>query len=765
MEPILAITAKSDQEIAQIFKENSVALSPEEGRQVVQMLGRNPTLTEAMVWGIQGSEHCSYKSSKDYLRQLPTTGKEVLLGPGEDAGVVKFHESKTSGEVYGIVYAHESHNHPSQVVPFEGAATGVGGICRDIACMGARVIGALDSLRFGDLDRHETKRIASGVVAGVGGYGNPLGVPNLGGEAYFEESFNSNCLVNVVALGVLKWKNIIHSVVPENAARDGYDLILVGKPTDRSGFGGASFASANLEEEDKDKNKGAVQEPNPFLERHLFAAFYDLFGRLEQSGDLQRIAFKDLGAGGILCASVELVAEAGFGALVDVKNIHVAEDNLPAAVILCAETQERFCFAVPPELTEMLLEHFNTRWDFPHVSAGARASVIGKVTSSGYYIAKYQGEEVCHAKALDITRGITVSRPLAEPVRRFDPTPVVAPADLKAFFLRLLSSENICSLRPFTETYDQTVQGNTVLTRDEADAVVFAPLRDFPELPETEQELCAAVSVAGPARVGRLDPKKQGELAVVQSVLKVVAAGGKPLALTDCLNYGNPEIPEQMWELVEGIKGLKSAAEALKAPFVSGNVSLYNCSKSGSVSASAIVSCLGKLPEAITPRGNRFRAAGNEVWLLGPTSSDVSASEALWLLNHSLGDQPQPLDVELYARLVELVLAAGSRISAASLVADGGVAAALMKMSARSGIGADIQKSFSFAEWFAETPRLIVEVAPEDAPVLKSLAMDMQVSCASIGITTGQTLNINGVGEFAVAELCNIYEGSLRQKK
>ncbi len=761
----MEITGKSDAEVAQIFSDNLVALSPDEGRQVAKLLGRNPTLTEATIWGIQGSEHSSYKSSRKYLKLLPTSGKNILLGLGEDSGVVKFHESKTTGETYGIVYAHESHNHPSQVVPFEGAATGVGGICRDIACMGARVIGALDALRFGDIDLPETKRIASGVVAGVGGYGNPLGVPNLGGDAFFEETFNKNCLVNVVALGVLKWKNLIHSYVPDNAADDGYEFILVGKPTDRSGFGGAAFASANLKEEDQEKNKGAVQEPNPFLERHLFAAFYDLFERLEKSGDLQRIGLKDLGAGGNLCATVELVAEQGFGAEVDVEQIHVAEAGLPAAVILCAETQERFCFAVPPDLTDFFLEHFNERWDFPNVMTGAQASRIGKVTHGGVYIARYLGEDVCHARATDITEGIVVDRPIVEKSITNPAIRIPNNLNLKDFFLKLLASENIASTRPFSETYDQTVQGNTMLTRDEAEAAVFTPLKDYADLPESEQNLCAIISVAGPARIGRISPYLQGQLAVVQSVLKVAAVGGEPLALTDCLNYGNPEDPEQMWEFKTGVEGLAAASAALDAPFVSGNVSLYNCSDNGSISASAIVSCLGKIGENTVSRKNSFQTAGNQLVILGALAQSLAGSEAARLLDVQLGNEPFAIDLAQMRALIELAVASGNRIQSASLIAEGGLAATLLQMAARSKMGASISASFLIQEWFSEAPVLLVEVTAEDLPVLKTMAAEKQIPHTVIGETGGSSLNVAEVGDFGIEELHEIYFHSLRAKK
>lgn len=763
MELILEIDQKTDAEITRLFSEHSVALTPDEGRQIVKMLGRNPTLTEATVWGIQGSEHSSYKSSRKYLSLLPTEGTHVLMGPGEDAGIVRFHASQ-NGETYGIVFAHESHNHPSQVVPFEGAATGVGGICRDIACMGARVIGALDSLRFGEITHPLTKRLLSGVTSGVGGYGNPLGVPNLGGDLLFDESFHENCLVNVVALGILRESGILHSFVPENAAEEGYEFILVGKPTDRSGFGGSSFASASLNEDDREKNKGAVQEPNPFLERHLFAAFSDLFARLHKSGDLSRIAMKDLGAGGVLCATVELVAEQGFGAKISVDAIHVAEKSLPAAVILCAETQERFCFAVPPDLTPLFLEHFNTRWDFPNVSEGARASVIGKVVPNGIYRAIYQQEEVCHAKALDITKGISVDRPVSPPHHHFSPVHLPEIIDWEYTLRLLLASENVASLRPFTETYDQTVQGNTLLTRDETEAVSFAPLRDFPELSPKEQEIPALVSVASPARVGKLCPKTQGKMAVSQAVLKIAAAGGEVLALTDCLNYGNPEIPEQMWEFVEGVHGIAEAAHTLKTPFVSGNVSLYNASASGSVSPSANIGALGKICCGILPRKNAFQKEGSQIFLLGKRSSALGGSEIARLLENQMGDTPPECDLKEVKKIAEFLILPEKGVLSAGIIAEGGAIATLLKMSVRSQKGVYLPKEFSFAEWTNENPGVVVEVEKESVSTFVAQAEEGDLEPVHLGEVQGNTVSGKDFTLF-VTELSDIFWNSLRKKQ
>jgi phosphoribosylformylglycinamidine synthase len=292
LENTLAFSTMTDDEVKACLSKNQIGLTVEEARKVETMLGRAPTLTEATIWGIQGSEHCSYKSSRRFLKQFPTTGKHVILGPKEDSGIVAITEGP-KGKRWGIVISHESHNHPSQVVPYEGAATGVGGCVRDVVCMGARVIGSLDSLRLGDLKSDETRAIASEVIRGVAGYGNALGIPNLGGDTVFDDGYNKSCLVNVVSVGIIREDEIIHSYAQKEAGKIGYDIIIIGKATDRSGFGGAAFTSVVMEEEDKEKNAGAVQEPNPFLERHLLASSYALFDWLVREGKLDKVSFKD----------------------------------------------------------------------------------------------------------------------------------------------------------------------------------------------------------------------------------------------------------------------------------------------------------------------------------------------------------------------------------------------------------------------------------------------------------------------------------------
>ncbi len=392
----------------ELLKKHNIGLKVSEAQDLQRQLGRPMTLTEATIFGIQLSEHCSYKSSGRFLKTLPTKGPNVILGPAEDSGIVKVFEE--NGENYAIAVSHESHNHPSQIVPFEGAATGVGGIVRDILCMGARPVGTLDSLRFGDPGKNVQKNIANVAVQGIAGYGNPLGVPNAGGDIFFDEGFDENCLVNVTALGVLRESDLIHSYVPKCAAEEKWDLIIVGKPTDNSGFGGASFASDTFEEDDDmESKKAAVQEPNPFLERHLVASILDLFETLKKEGTYAQIACKDLGAGGVVCATVEIVDGGGFGADIFMDQLHTAGE-FPPHVIACSETQERFCIASHPDLTQSILDHFNKKWELGKAAEKAGATKIGKVRADGRYIVQYKGEVLCDAPASLVTAGIAYDR-------------------------------------------------------------------------------------------------------------------------------------------------------------------------------------------------------------------------------------------------------------------------------------------------------------------------------------------------------------------
>ncbi|MEA2035863.1 MAG: AIR synthase related protein, partial [Nanoarchaeota archaeon] len=457
----------SDSDIQDFIKKNSLALKVSECKKIIELIGRNPTLTEIHMFNIEWSEHCSYKSSREVLKLLPTDGPTVMQGPKEDAGIIKFAE--IDGEQYGIVIAHESHNHPSQVVPYEGAATGVGGIIRDVLCMGARIIATADPLRFGDVKgkkKNYVKYVANSVVDGIAGYGNPLGIPNIAGDVYFNESFDDNCLVNVVSLGLIKEKDIIHSAAPEGAV--GYDIIVAGKATDNSGFGGAAFASLVLDEEEEEYNKGAVQVPDPFLKNMLVRSTEAVFKEARKQGI--ELGFKDMGAGGIMCATSELCDSGGLGADIDINEIHISMKNLPPYVIACGETQERFTWISPPEFTPTILKIYNEDFELPMVAEGAQAKVIGKVTKSTDYVLKHEGKIVCNVPVNALTEGIRYNREKNELKRSLKEPSLKEPSDYNKVALQVLSHPNVASKAKIYKHYDTEVEGLAVIRPGEADA-------------------------------------------------------------------------------------------------------------------------------------------------------------------------------------------------------------------------------------------------------------------------------------------------------
>jgi len=610
--------------------------------------------------------------------------------------------------------------------------------------MGARVIGVLDSLRFGDETKAQNQVIARGVVEGISGYGNPLGVPNLGGDIAFDRSYDGFTLVNVVALGLVKEKNILHSYVPPNAADDNYELIVVGKGSDKSGFGGASFSSQVVDESEKEKNLGAVQEPNPFLERHLLAAFQDLFKILEERGELNKIGFKDMGAGGIMCASIELAEGAGFGAEIDVEDIHTGEDGLPPHVIFCSETQERFCFGVPPELTEFFLDHFNKKWDLPGVSLNAKASKVGRITKNPQYVVKYKGEVICDAKVKDITEGLLIDRPYVLPTEISEDKSdnLEISGNLSDFIADFVSRPNLADASCVAENYDQTVQGMTVLQRHESEAVVCAPLRDFDDLNEEEMKNGFAVSIAGSPHLGGVSAYQQGANAVMTAIQKVAATGAKPRSLTDCLNYGNPEISEDMGKFVSGITGVADAAKNIHlfehqdepTPFISGNVSLY---KRGNPMAG--VSCVGSISNTDDATGN-IPQAGEISVVIGKRPTQIGGTEFSASQNIS-ETAPYQIDFADAEKNTFLVIEGNEKqlFNSVSVIDKGGLVNTLVQSVLRGekslGFEGDLEK-FSTGELFSEGNGFLVSVSPEKLPELEALAVLKKVEISVIGTFT-----------------------------
>ena len=748
-----------------------IGLTLEEAQKLQdEILKREPTLTELVAFGIEGSEHCSYKSSRDYLKQLPTDAPNVILGPKEDAGIIRIAEG------WGVVMAHESHNHPSQVVPYEGAATGIGGIVRDVLCMGAKVIAVLDGLRFGDIESNHTQWIHSGVVSGICGYGNPIGVANIGGDLYYDKSYNDNCLVNVGAMGIIKEDEIVHSFAPKDA--EGLNYILLGKPTDNSGFGGASFASFELDEKDKELNKGAVQEPNAFLKRHLLESTNDLFKILKEKNLLDQIGFKDLGAGGILCSTVEMADHAGYGAIIDLDKVHVGMENLEPYVILAAETQERFMWVADDEVTELILKHYNEKWALPEVSRGVRASVIGKINKGNYQV-KYKGEIILDAHPNDVTEGLKYDRPVQE-IKYDLSEPDIKVEDCNEELMNLLKSENIASRKSVYEKYDKQIQGITHIESGEADAGVMKPLID------ENLNTGIAFSMDGNSRYGEISPYWQGANAVIEAMRNVAAVGAIPWGLTDCLNYGNPEKPEQMWQFAEGIKGVADAAKNIHlktypespTPFVSGNVSFYNQSKNQSINPSAVIICLGKLDDYHQAITMDIKKSDSNLYLIGPRKNELGASE-FYNLHDELGaNVPQSNFKEVEKEIYALTdsIEQGLVLSAHD-ISEGGLAVTLAEMIITSkdklGMEIDLEKVSkddlnTIQKLFSETGGFVIEVAPENDEKLKEIFKARGVELYSLGKTnTDYTLEIKDKEEIInlkVDQMHEAWSNSLRAK-
>lgn len=730
---------------------------------------------------IQGSEHCSYRSSKKYLRTLPIDAPNVMLGVGEDAGIVDFAVDK-EGRRYGLIMGHESHNHPSQVVPFEGAATGVGGMVRDVLVMGGKAVAIADPLRFGQIDRVLSRQIAGDVVGGIAGYGNPLGVPTIAGDTYFDDSFNDNCLVNVVCLGVLREDEIIHSYVPKTA--EAWDIILVGKPTDRSGMGGAVFASLELKEEDKEANKGAVQEPNPFLERHLLEATATLFQKLRDSGNLDKVSLKDLGAGGIVGATVEQVERAGLGAELDLSKVHTAIAELPSPVLACAETQERLCWICHPSLTELILDHYNKEWDLPKVSVGARASVIGKVTR-GNYVLKYGEEIILSAPASLITEGVQVDRPYKiSPPSSTEPEFEMPPLD--EIFFKVLGSENVASRLPIFEQYDKVVQGQTIFEPGMADAGLIAPFRNREDVPEIHL-VGAALSVDSNPRYGKISPYWAAVNAVVEGMRNVVAVGAIPWAVTDCLNFGNPEKPKQMAEFVESVRGIKEALEGVghlaftgaALPVISGNVSFYNESPKGSVAPSPIIGTLGRILDFRKAITMQLKRLNSRLYLLGERKDELGGSEYYAQLGYLGVQVPQPnfKAVETELRAVLDAIEEGL-VLAAHDISEGGLIVCLAEMMAggrgkgQFGVSVDIRELGplrSDKKLFSETGGFVLEISEEASDDFLALCRGYGLNPICLGNTVLEQSfaifeNAKPLLVLAKAQVVEIWLNGLRKK-
>ncbi|HGU7242334.1 TPA: phosphoribosylformylglycinamidine synthase subunit PurL [Legionella pneumophila] len=762
-------------EIEKLLRDYNLNLSVDEALTIQnEFLKRPPTISECVLWSIQGSEHCSYKSSRIHLKQFNTSGPHVILGAKEDAGIVSVAQDK-NGYRYGVIVSQESHNHPSQIVPYEGAATGVGGNVRDVCCMGGEVIAVADSLRFGDIKRARTHWIQEGVVSGIAGYGNPLGIPNIAGDVYYDPAYNENCLVTVVTLGIVREDHIIHSYAPPEA--ENYVFILVGKPTDNSGFGGASFASTVLEEDSQEKNKGAVQEPNAFLQRHLLKANYSLFQLLREKNLIDKVGFKDLGAGGVACASIEL-AEAGgsYGAEIDLDKVPTGMPGLMPSVILCSETQERFMWVVPPDLVDTILKHYNETFALPQVSEGACAAVIGKIRTDGLYVVNYKGRELVRAKVPDVTKGIVYNRPHASSQKQNTEPVFLPPDDYNQILLQLLAHENIASKEPIFEMYDKQVQGRTLIQAGWADAGVLQPFNES-KYPEEIRKTGIALSLDQNPRYNKIDAYWGAVNAVVESVRNITAVGATPVAITDCLCFGNPEKPEQMREFVDSVRGISDACAAVHLkdhpqstlPVIAGNVSLYNESVKGAIPPSPMISCLGTLPDIDFAITFDFKKSDSLLILIGERKDECGGSVYYQLHNELGSNVPKP-DLSLFNREIHAVSSAIQHglVNAAHDVSEGGVAVALAEMSFKNSLGVAVQINGELSAdklLFGETGGFILEIDKQHKAAFDKLVTQYQVPYMVIGHTTEQpVLQMNSVINLPVEEARQAWENGLRER-
>ncbi|NDC82530.1 phosphoribosylformylglycinamidine synthase subunit PurL [bacterium] len=718
-----------------------MSLSQSDLAAIRELLQREPTPVEYYIFDAMWSEHCSYKSSKAVLKaNLPTQGSEVALGIGEDSGIIRF--VRHDGKQYCLAISHESHNHPSQILPIEGAATGVGGVVRDVYCMGADVIGVLNSLHFGISDDPQSvvHTISKNVVLGVSDYANPLGVPVLGGETVYHPSYNDNCLVNVAAIGLIEESKIIHSYVPDNAQTEPYDIILFGKSTDATGFGGASFSSATLDKENDVQNVGAVQVHDPFLKRVLVEAIKTLLRVVDEKK--VPIGFKDLGAGGICCATSEIAVGAGMGVEIDLDNVNVALTDLKPEVIACSETQERFCLAVPRWFSGEVLKIFNDEFALPSIYPNAGAAVIGQVIHENRYLVRHRGAVVADLPVSAITTEVTANRVAApRPISAdaVDPAPWSIDQH-RSVAERLMGLPNMMSKRFVFRHFDNAVRGDTVVYPGEADSVLVTPIEGCP----------AAVAVSMDSNLyGKSDPYVSGAYAVAEAVRNVIAVGGRPLCVTDCLNFGNPENPDAFFEFCESVRGIGDASRAFgfipnePLPVISGNVSLYNESKTGSaVIPSPVIVVIGRVDDYRKATVMSFPASGLNVIRVGKMYPEFGGTQIQNLVTGLNDVAPQVrFDPESRSNMAIFAAIDQSLVAAAHDISGGGTLGCIFEMCfgllGNDAFGATLSvRGNAVTELYAENGGYIVAVHPDNLDQFEQLMMSHGVEWTHLGETT-----------------------------
>jgi phosphoribosylformylglycinamidine synthase subunit PurL len=707
-------------------------LTTEEFARACRILGRAPNLTELGIFSVMWSEHCSYKSSKIWLRRLPTTGPGVICGPGENAGVIDI------GDGEAAIFKMESHNHPSFIEPYQGAATGVGGILRDVFTMGARPIANLNALRFGSPNHPKTRHLVAGVVAGIGGYGNCVGVPTVGGECNFHPSYNGNILVNAMTVGLADAKRIFYSA----AAGPGNPVIYVGAKTGRDGIHGATMASAEFSE-DSEAKRPTVQVGDPFTEKLLIEAC------LELMASDAIVAIQDMGAAGLTSSSVEMAGKGGLGLELDLDQVPVREQHMTAYEIMLSESQERMLMILKPGSEDAARRVFE-KWELDF-------AVIGRVTETGRLVLRKDGAIAAELPVEPlVSEAPLYERPWVETPRRPELSAAEVPASEPLAALKiLLACPDLASKRWIWEQYDHLVMGHTVQRPGGDAAVVRIPGR---------KKALALVTDCTP-RYCAADPRRGGAQAVAETWRNLTAVGATPLAITDNMNFGNPERPEIMGQFAGCIEGMREACLALDYPVVSGNVSLYNETNGSGILPTPAIGGVGLIADAARTVSLAFKRAGEAILLVGETKGHLGSSLYLRELAGSEAGAPPPVDLAAERRngdAVRAEIAAGG-VTACHDVADGGLLVALAEMAMAGGVGARLAAppaGAPHAFWFGEDQARYVLTTTDPAGVARRLEA-AGVPVRRFGTTGGDALTLDSGDAISTAELRRINEAWL----
>lgn len=716
----------------------SHGLTKNEYDRIVEYLKREPNMTEIGILGAMWSEHCSYKSSKIYLKKLPTTGKHVVQGPGENAGVIDI------GDGYCVAFKMESHNHPSYIEPYQGAATGVGGILRDIFTMGARPVALMDSLRFGNIDNEKTKFLIKGIVSGIAGYGNCIGVPTVGGETYFDDCYNGNPLVNVFAMGIVKKDSIFRGY----AAGVGNPVVYVGSKTGRDGIQGAIMASDVFTEESESK-RPSVQVGDPLTEKLLLEACLELFKTDAVVG------IQDMGAAGLTSSATEMADRAKTGIDIWIEKVPRREENMTPYEVMLSESQERMLMVLKKGKEEVAKEIFE-KWDLDF-------AIIGEVTNSSKLGIYERGEKVADLPLELINDESPVySRPVSRPENNEKPVEINYPDDLNTIFRKIISSPTISGKRWIWEQYDYMVRTDT-LQPPSIDAAMI-------RIKGTKKAI--AVTTNCNSRYCYLDPRTGSKIAVSESARNIACTGARPLAITDCMNFGSPENPEIMWQFSEAVEGISEAAKRLNTPVVSGNVSFYNETSGRGIYPTPSIGMVGLIENYDKRLTHWYKDEGNLIALVGVTTQDMDGSEYQKLVTGKISGKSPKVDLDKESALIEFIIEANNKalLSSAHDISEGGIAVALSECcftpNGPLGIVTNIDETGSGLErsdfiLFSESQsRAIISFDKSNYKKLGELAEENQIPLKLIGVVGGKNFIIENMLDIPVAELFNLWSNS-----